>query len=105
MPGNVHLPVSYVRLTVIGIAVRRPAMAASSLAVASAAMRELFEARSPPWVTSRQIGGRRETSAKGRSLTFDVAPRDQKHLHCASSSSKDLACFKSNVSKPSVNQP
>ena len=25
--------------------------------------------------------------------------------HAASSSSKDLACFKSNVSKPSVNQP
>ena len=27
------------------------------------------------------------------------------HPHCASSSSSALACFKSNVSKPSANQP
>ena len=33
------------------------------------------------------------------------AGRNHKHPHHANSSSKALACFKSNVSKPSVNQP
>jgi len=31
--------------------------------------------------------------------------RERKHPYDASASSKVLACFKSNVSKPSVNQP
>jgi hypothetical protein len=44
------------------------------------------------------------TAALGDKLTFH-AGRNRKHPHHASSSSKALACFKSNVSKPSVNQP
>jgi hypothetical protein len=42
-------------------------------------------------------------SVECHKLTFQLARNQQHPLH-ASSSSKALACFKSNVSKPSVNQ-
>ena len=56
-------------------------------------------------VTSSRSEAARRGRLRAQKLTFHVAPHDQKHLHCASSSSKALACFKSNVPKPSVNPP
>jgi len=41
----------------------------------------------------------------GHNLTSHAGFRDQKHPHYASLSSRAFASFKSNVSKPSVNQP
>ena len=60
--------------------------------------------RTPLCPDSRGFVAQQRNDGLCHNLTFR-GPRDHKHLHCASSSSKNLACFKSNVSKPSVNHP